>query len=57
MGEKLTCNAGAGGKMDSSSFLSYCSGLSAADGTSGLIVIRSKFNLPQRLDGSLVAWK
>lgn len=56
IGVKLTCRAGAGGNTNSSNFLSYCSGLSTLDGPSGLIITGSKFNLPQRLDGSFVAY-
>lgn len=57
IGVNVTWSAGAGGKTVNSNFLSNCIGLSAADGTSGLIGTRSKFNLPQRLDGSFVAYE
>lgn len=55
IGVKLTCKAGAGGRIDSSNFLSNCTVLSAAEGTSGLIGVFSKSSFPHRLDGSLVA--
>lgn len=50
------CNAGAGGSTSSSNFLSNCTGLSTFTGPSGLIITVSKFNFPQRLDGSFVAY-